>query len=193
MKRLWLEWTDERERDRGKATGIWEGRLWDVELEEGFTEATLWGVNLKAGDETVRLIASEWDSDQGNHPLWIDCVQAMGMDDFYDAMRHMAQTVVQDVSELVRNEIRENGIMRHIFPPEAVTTVAEERARQMVDMVSSDDMLQGLRRMQESGSAAAWASEALELMSAPGSSAPPTLVLYPDRTPQRITMDLEVR
>ena len=143
MRRLWLEW------DGDKATGVWEGRIGDVELEEGFTEATLWGVNLKAGDETVRLIASEWDSDHGNHPQWIDCCQALGMDDFYDAVRHMTQPGAQGVAEPFRNEIREHGITRQIFPPEAVTTAAEEIARQMVAMVSSDDMLQGVRRMQE--------------------------------------------
>lgn len=157
MKRLWLEW------DGDKATGVWEGRIGDVEMEEGFTGAFLWGINFKAGDETIRLIASDadQDSDHGNHPQWVDCWRAVGADDLDDAMMHAGQAA----TAFFRNEIREHGFMRQIFPPEAVTTVAEERARQMVDMVGSwDDLLQGVRRMQEAGRVAAVVSESAELM-----------------------------
>ena len=163
MKRLWLTW------DGDKATGVLEGRIWEVELEEGFSSAFLRGINLKAGDEIIRLIASDadQDSDHGEHPQWIDCWRAVVIDDFDDAMTHagqaMSESVGQAAVDFFRNEIREHGIMRHIFPPEAVTTAAEERARQMVTRVGSrDDILQGVRRMQEAGRATDVVSESAE-------------------------------
>lgn len=158
MKRLWLEWNGD------KAAGVWEGRIWEAELEEGFTSAFLWGINLKAGDEIIRLIANDRDQEHGNRPLWIDCYRAVGMDDLDEAMGHMSQAVGKDVAEFFRGEIRENGFIRHIFPPQPVTTAAEERARQTVDMVSSDDILQGVRRMQEAGRVAGWSREVSILM-----------------------------
>ena len=156
MKRLWLTW------DGDKATGVWEGRIGDVELEEGYTEPALCGVNLRAGDETIRLITNERDQDHGSHPQWIDCYRAEDMD---DSMLHVSQDVAQAVAAFFRSEIREHGITRQIFPPEAVTTVAEERARWIVDVARSwDDMLQGVRRMQEAGRAVELAREASGLM-----------------------------
>lgn len=186
MRRLWLEW------DGDKATGVWEGRIGDVELEEGFTGAFLRGVNFKTGNETIRLIASDadQDSDHGNHPQWIDCWRAVGMDDLDDAMICAGQAVAQDVTAFFRNEIREHGITRQIFPPEAVTTAAEERARQMMNMAwSVDDMLQGLHRMQEA--AARIPEESVQrvldraqdmYMNAPGDAVYPRMIWFGSST-----------
>ena len=179
MKRLWLEW------DGAKATGIWEGRIWDVELEESFTRSTFWGVNLKAGDEILRLIAGDWDPDHGNNPLWIDCYRVWGIDDFNKAVSE-SESIGQAAVDFFRNEIRENGIMRHIFALEPVEAAIEPRELQLtpdmprhqvdltltlgdsaqelqghiaeMPMPAREQLVQGIRRMQEEAMAAALVS-----------------------------------
>ena len=180
MKRLWLTW------DGDKATGVWEGRIGDVELEEGFTSAFLRGVNLRAGDEIIRLITSDEDRDHGNHPVWIDGFRSVGLDDPEEPM-----TLTQRINRLMEdpdvNEAAEQAGMTREELSNVVVDVLAPGLRNLAGGLAlhADTMPRTIRERVETLIQAE--------LDAPDSGAQHTLAWYPEREPQRIVVDVEVR